>query len=188
MVDLRGCPKTGNKGLCELLIYKLSLKRQLFQREAPLRATDLLINTDVPFAKWLESEIEPRVKSHKAWMHEEASGNLTWRAGRSPSEIRWLSFVEESVFGTRWDAQIKLMVKAGTLPLDALTQHGLLAEELSSIDLWMTRWACVWTPSKRMAPATNGLSAWAFCRLKSGRLSNQHFREPGGTLRPTLSY
>ena len=51
MADPRGCPKTGNKGLCELLIYKLSLKRQLFQREAPLLATDLLINTDAPFAK-----------------------------------------------------------------------------------------------------------------------------------------
>ena len=63
------------------------------------------------------------MKSHTAWMHEEALGNLTWRVGRPPSEIRWLSFVEESVFGTRWDAQIKLMVKAGRLPLDALTQH-----------------------------------------------------------------
>ena len=51
MADLRGCPRTENKGLCELLIYKLSLKRQLFQTESPLRATDLLINTDVPFAK-----------------------------------------------------------------------------------------------------------------------------------------
>ena len=100
MVDLRGCPKTGNKGLCELLIYKLSEKRQLFQREAPLRTTDLLINTDVPFTKWLENEVEPRMKSHKAWLQDENSFNL-WCAGRTPSAIRWLSFVEESVFGTR---------------------------------------------------------------------------------------
>ena len=86
VAELRGCPRTGNKGLCELLIYKFALKRQLFQREAPLRAADLLINTDVPFTKWLENEVEPLMKSYKALLQAEASGNLAWRAGRTPSE------------------------------------------------------------------------------------------------------
>ena len=62
VVDLKGNQRTGNKGLCDLLIFKHSLKRQLFQRETPLRANDLLINTDVPFTKWLESDVEPRMK------------------------------------------------------------------------------------------------------------------------------
>ena len=115
-VDLQGGHRTSNKGLCDLLIFKHSLKRHLFQRETRLRADDLLLNTDVPFAQWLEQDVEPRVKSHKAWAQAEASGNLTWRAGRTPSEIRWLSLVEDTVFGTLWDAQLKLVAKAGTLP------------------------------------------------------------------------
>ena len=45
--DLKGDHRTNNKGLCDLLIFKHSLKRHLFQREAQLRADDLLLNTDV---------------------------------------------------------------------------------------------------------------------------------------------
>ena len=98
--DLKGDHRANNKGLCDLLIFKHSLKRHLVQREAQPRADDLLLNTDVSFAQWLEHAVEPRVKSYKAWTHAEASGNLTWRAGRAPSEIRWLALVEETVFAT----------------------------------------------------------------------------------------
>ena len=55
VAEFRGCSRTGNRGLCELLIYKLALKRQDFQREVSVRAAGLLINTDVPFSKWLEN-------------------------------------------------------------------------------------------------------------------------------------
>ena len=97
-----------------------------------MRANDLLVNTDVPFTKWLEHDVEPRMNSYMAWMQEEASANLTWRAGRPPSEIRWLSLVEDILFGTRWDAAVKVLTKAGTMPADALSQ-GVSAEELSQI-------------------------------------------------------
>ena len=53
-------------------------------------------------------------------MQEEAFGNLTWRAGRTPSETRWLSFAKETVLATLWDAQLKLVVEAGTSPAGAL--------------------------------------------------------------------
>ena len=132
--DLKGSPKTSNKGLCDLLIYKHSLKQQLFQRETPLRANDILVNTEVPFPKWLENDVDPRMKTYKAWMQEEAAHKLSWRAGRSASEVRWLTFVEDIVFGTLWDGQLKVLVKAGTAPADALHQ-GTLAEELSAIDV-----------------------------------------------------
>ena len=49
--DIKGDRRTGNKGLCGLLIFKHSLKRHLFQREAQLRAYDILLNTDVSFAQ-----------------------------------------------------------------------------------------------------------------------------------------
>ena len=80
VLDLKGNQRTSNRGICDLLIFKHALKRQLFQRETHARANDLLISTDVPFAKWLENDVEPRVKTFKAWMRAEASGNLTWRA------------------------------------------------------------------------------------------------------------
>ena len=97
VVDLKGNQRAGNKGLCDLLIFKHSLKRQLFQR-GPLACQRPPDNTGAPFSKWRENDVEPRMKSCKAWMHEEASGNLTWRAGRAPSEIRRLSFVADTVF------------------------------------------------------------------------------------------
>ena len=93
-----------------------------------------MTSTDVPFAKWLENDVEPRMKTFKAWLRAEASGNLTWRARRTPSEIRWLSLVEETVFGTLWDAPPKLLVKSGVLPAEALSQ-GALAEGLSAFDV-----------------------------------------------------
>ena len=99
MGDLKGDPRTGTKGLCDLLIFKHSLKRHLVQREAPLRANDLMVNADVPFAQWLDQDVEPRMKSYKAWAQADASGNLTWCAGRTPSETRRLSFVEDIVLG-----------------------------------------------------------------------------------------
>ena len=130
--DLKGGHRTSNKGLCDLLIFKHSLKRYLFQRENRMRADDLMLTTDVSFAQWLVHAVEPRMKSHKAWTHAEASGNLTWRAGRTPSETRWLSLAEETVLATLWDAQLKLVVEAGTLPAGALSQ-GALAEYLAAI-------------------------------------------------------
>jgi hypothetical protein len=79
VADLKGNHRTGNKGFCDLLIYKHALKRQLFQREAPLRANDILINTDVRFTKWLENDIEPRMRTFnvKAWMQTEADGKTS---------------------------------------------------------------------------------------------------------------
>ena len=112
---------------CDILIFKHWLKSQLFHRAITLRADDLLLNTDVPFAQWLEQDVEPRMKSHKAWAQAEASGSLTRRAGRTPSEIRWLSLVEDTVFGTLWDALL-----LSELPADALTR-GPLAEQLAAI-------------------------------------------------------
>ena len=65
-VRLDGSQRTSNKGLCDLLIYKHSIKRQVFQREAPRRANDILINTDVPSTKRLDTEVEPRTKTLRA--------------------------------------------------------------------------------------------------------------------------
>ena len=74
--DIKSDRRTGNTGLCNLLIFKHSLRRRLFQRETALRADNLLLNKDVPFAQWLEHDVEPHMKSYRAWTHAEASGQL----------------------------------------------------------------------------------------------------------------
>ena len=134
VADLKGSPKSSNKGLCDLLVYKYAMKQQLFQRETPLRANDILINVEVPFPKWVENEVDPRMKTFHAWSQNEKAQKHAWRAGRPASEVRWLNFVEDVVFGTLWDGQLKVLVKNGTSTADAIHQ-GLLAEELSAIDV-----------------------------------------------------
>ena len=62
------------------------------------------------------------MKTFEAWMLGEDTRNLTWRAGRTPSEVRWLTLVEDAVFGSLWDSQLKLLAKAGAMPADALNQ------------------------------------------------------------------
>ena len=76
VLDLKGDQRTGNRGICDLLVFKHGLKRQFFQRETHARANDLLINTDVPFAKWLENDVEPRMKTLKAWMRARLRATL----------------------------------------------------------------------------------------------------------------
>ena len=84
------------------------LKRRLFQWETPKRANGLLINTDVPFTKSLSCKngMESPMRIFKESMHEAANGNLTWCAGRTPSEVQWLACVEDAVFGALWDSHL----------------------------------------------------------------------------------
>ena len=176
--DPEGGHRASAKGLCDLLIFKHSLKRHLFQRETRLRADDLLLNTDVSFAQWLEHAVEPRMTSYKAWTHAEASGNLTWRAGRTPSEIRWLSFAEETVLATRQGAQLKLVVEAGTSPADALSQ-GALSEYLAAIGvLHRAEQAAAAKAASGHAAASPTARCWRW-RWRPARV---HSRGPGRAL------
>ena len=131
--DLKGTEKTGNKGLCDVLLFKMALKQQLFQKEMVARTADTS-SSPVPFSKWVDQEVAPRMASFMAWLDEDGNNNLVWRTRRSASELRWLQLVEESVFGKTWDSVIKMHVKNGVLPADALNQ-GTLLEELSNINV-----------------------------------------------------
>jgi hypothetical protein len=65
------------------------------------------------------------MKTCKAWMLDQDTRTLTWHAGRTPSEVRWLTLVEDAVFGSLWGPQLRLMAKAGAMPADALHQGAL---------------------------------------------------------------
>ena len=70
----------------------------------------MLRTTEVPFTKWLDTELEPLTKAFRAWLLDEDLRNLTWRAGRTPSEDWWLTLVKDAVFGSLWGAQLRLLV------------------------------------------------------------------------------
>ena len=62
-IGLKGVTKTGNKGIRDLLIYKFATQRQLFQREAPLFANDLVNPGAMPLNKWFGTHVEIRSRS-----------------------------------------------------------------------------------------------------------------------------
>ena len=119
----------GDRTLCDLLIYKHALKGALFQEEGFARTGDIPTgyNCNVPFLQWLESEVEPRMRTFKAWVEAQgdAPGNLAWRTRRPPSEIWWLDLVEEVVFGTQWSSQLKTFVDENICPADARDRGAL---------------------------------------------------------------
>ncbi len=69
---------------------------------------------------WIHSEVVPKVQSFSTWGKFEASGDLSFRAGRRHAEIAWLNCLTESVFGTGYDVALKVAIKAGDQPEAAL--------------------------------------------------------------------
>ena len=76
----------------------------------------------VPFNKWVVQDVTPRMPSFLTWFEEDHADNLVWRTMRSGSELRWLQHAEDAILGTMWDSVIKMHVKSGVLPADALNQ------------------------------------------------------------------
>ena len=91
----------------------------------------------VPFNKWVDQEVAPRMSSFQRWLKEDRADNLVWRTLRSGSELRWLQLVEDAVFGAVWDSVTKVHLKACAMPVDALNKCASL-EALSSINAQKT--------------------------------------------------
>ena len=104
-----------------MLLFKLALKQQLCEKEMVARATDTY-SSRVPVNKWVDQDVAPRMSSFLTWMEEDRADNLVLRTMRLGSELRWLQLVDDAVFGPMWDSVIKMHVKAGVLPADALNQ------------------------------------------------------------------
>ena len=51
------------------------------------------------------------------------SGDIGWRAGQSTARIAWLNFLTEVVFGTAYDAPLKVALKEGLRPEDAIEKE-----------------------------------------------------------------
>ena len=59
---------------------------------------------------WLEGPVQYVTSSFKIWSDGEER-ERTWQAGRRPYEIKWVNLLVEVLFGTDYDAPLKLAVK-----------------------------------------------------------------------------
>ena len=71
-------------------------------------------------------------ESFKSWFENEESVGKSWRAGRPPSETKFLNLFSEVVFGRAYDHTIKFALRSGKSADDAMRAPGL-AEDLREI-------------------------------------------------------
>eukprot|EP00974_Lingulodinium_polyedra_P043242 4151620-Lingulodinium_polyedra.AAC.1 len=58
--------------------------------------------------------------NYAMWGRVWASGDVTWRAGRSTAQIVWLNFLVVVIFGLGYDAPLKVALKASQKPEEAM--------------------------------------------------------------------
>ena len=80
--DIKGSAQSGNRGLADMLIYKLNLKSAL------LAKARVMLNPES--GDWLTVVASVAV-SFKSWFENEESLGKSWRAGRPPSETKFLN-------------------------------------------------------------------------------------------------
>ena len=77
---------------------------------------------------WLEGQVQHVTSSFRVWSDEEKR-ERTWQAGRRPYEIKFVNLLVELVFGTDYDAPLKLAVKLSKpidQALDLVSEKGLI--------------------------------------------------------------
>ena len=124
VADIKGSAQSGNRGVADVLIYKLNLKNALLARAR------VILNPES--ADWL-TVVASVAESFKSWFENEESVDKSWRAGRPPSETKFLNLFSEVVFGRTYDHAIKFALRSGKSPDDAMLAQGL-AEDLREIE------------------------------------------------------
>ena len=118
--DIKGSAQSGNRGLADMLIYKLNLKSAL------LAKARVMLNPES--GDWL-TVVASVAESFKSWFENEESLDKSWRAGRPPSETKFLNCFSEVVY----DHAVKFALRSGKSADDAMRAQGL-AEDLREIE------------------------------------------------------
>lgn len=124
VTDIKGTAASGNRGVADLLLFKLHLKNALLHKAKALFPES---------ADWFGITVAGVAESFKSWFENEAAVDKAWRAGRPPSETKCLNFFSEVVFGRAYDGPVKVAVKAGKAADEALLMPGLV-ESLQEIE------------------------------------------------------
>jgi hypothetical protein len=117
VADIKGGPQSGNRGLADLLLFKQQLKPVFLAKAAAMFPES---------ADWFSIRVASTAESFKAWHDAAEAADKSWRAGRPPAEVKCLSFFSDVIFGKAYDAPLKLAVKSGKSPSDALQSPGLV--------------------------------------------------------------
>ena len=124
VVDIKGSPQTGNRGLADLLLFKSMLKTAVLAKAAILFPES---------ADWRGVAVANIAESFTSWFKSEEEQDKMWRAGRSPSENKMLGFFSDVVFGRVYDGPIKLAIKSSKTAAETLQTPGLV-EYLQEIE------------------------------------------------------
>ena len=84
-------------------------------------------------ADWWGGTVSNIAESYTSWFGSEEGQDKTWRAGRSPSESKMLSFFSDVVFGKVYDGPIKLAIKSSKSAAETLQTPGMV-EYLQEIE------------------------------------------------------
>ncbi len=102
--DIKGTAASGNRGLFDLFLFKKQMRDMLVAKGRSMFADDTV--------HWIHNTVCKHMESFATWAEQEATRDLTWRVGRKPSEIMWLNLLIEVVFGSSYDAPLKLAIKS----------------------------------------------------------------------------
>ena len=115
--EIKGTAQSGNRGFADVMLFKLQLKNAFMSK-----AKDLFPES----SDWFLVTVVEATDSFKSWFEHEEATDKSWRAGRPVSEIKFLHFLTEVVFGRAYDSTVKSALRASKLPEDTLNGPGIV--------------------------------------------------------------
>ena len=115
------CP--GGKGLLDLALFKWDIRKHLLNEVL----ASLGMDADT------KDSIQRVVADHSVYRSKvgfpgESGGDRAWMGLLSPTAKKFFSILEECVFGVTFDSTLKLALKAGKSPAEALEDDSLHTE------------------------------------------------------------
>jgi hypothetical protein len=117
--DIKGNAANGNRGIFDLFIFKEKL------RDAMIAHGLAILSKATGASEWITNTVAKHTASFATWGVQEDARDLRWRAGRSEAQIVWLNLLIEIVFGKSYDTAIKVSIRNGDGPEDALQSPGI---------------------------------------------------------------
>ncbi len=122
--DLKGSSATGNRGLVDLLLFKRLLKSTMLAKGIAVLGPES--------QRWFDGPVATHAESWSSWLKQEEAQDVSWRSGRTPAERAFIELFTEIIFGRSHDTLLKLAIKQGKQPSEAL-------ETMCIGDLWQDR-------------------------------------------------
>ena len=117
MIDIANATAEDVDGMADLLLYKQQLKSAFIAKAVTLFPDR---------ASWWNITLADYADNFRSWLEAEEQNDKSWRATSSRPEQKLIALFGDVIFGKSHDAVIKLAVKSGKSPQDALAMSGLV--------------------------------------------------------------